>query len=281
MISIIICSRHVKLNQELLENIKETIGYDYELIVIDNSENKFSIFEAYNLGIGKSKGDYLFFIHDDVYFHTLDWGRIIVAVFSKNSNIGLIGLAGSKVKTKMPSSWWSCLEQHRITNILQHHKNKDKEIHNFGFENQNNVEVAVIDGVFMAMRKENRIHFAKHLKGFHAYDLNLSLEIKKYGYDIIVTNEILLEHFSHGFIDKNWIKSSFAIHKMYRKELPICVDGTTVSIRDEISNAEQFINLSLRFGLKRIAIIVWFELFLLHPKSYYHFRFWKNLFKIG
>lgn len=73
MISVIICSRAKIIKTNLFENIKNTIGCNYELIVIDNSENKFSIFQAYNLGIEKSLGDYLCFLHDDVFIHTDGW----------------------------------------------------------------------------------------------------------------------------------------------------------------------------------------------------------------
>jgi hypothetical protein len=45
MISIIICSRTQTISSDLFENIKDTIGCDYELVVIDNSENTYSIFD--------------------------------------------------------------------------------------------------------------------------------------------------------------------------------------------------------------------------------------------
>lgn len=58
MISIIICSRYSSLSQELQSNIHATIGAcEYELVHIDNSENKYNIFEAYNLGVRKAQGD--------------------------------------------------------------------------------------------------------------------------------------------------------------------------------------------------------------------------------
>jgi hypothetical protein len=56
------------------------------LIVIDNSENAYSILEAYNLGIEISKGDFLCLIHDDVLFHTKNWGSIVQDVFEQNKN---------------------------------------------------------------------------------------------------------------------------------------------------------------------------------------------------
>lgn len=277
MISLIICSRTSELSNELYQNIDETIGCEYELITIDNSNNKYSIFEAYNLGIGKSSGSFLCFIHEDIFFHTQNWGVILKTIFESNIKIGLIGVAGAKVKTKTPSAWWDCDENERVLNIKQHSRNKEKEVHNYGFDLEKNVEVVIIDGVFMAMRRDDRIAFSTKLKGFHAYDLNLSFEIIKHGYFIVVTNEIGIEHFSSGVINESWVKSSYNLHKLYKKQLPLFVKGTTISKNHEIINAHRFINKSLHFNLKKIAIITWFQLFLLHPFSRFHFRFWKAI----
>jgi hypothetical protein len=49
------------------------IGCEYESIIIDNSENRYSIFEAYNLGIDKSKYEYLCLMHDDILIYTIEW----------------------------------------------------------------------------------------------------------------------------------------------------------------------------------------------------------------
>lgn len=279
MLSIIICSRTSTINKALYDNIKNTVGCEYELIIIDNSNNSYSIFEAYNLGIVKSIGKYLCLIHDDVYFQTIGWGTIINHSFNNNSNFGLIGVAGATVKTKMPSTWWDNYEGQGIINIIQHHKNKEKEFHNFGFDKGQDVHVVVVDGVFMAMRKDDRIRFHAKMKGYHTYDLNISFEYKKYGYDIIVTNKILIEHFSSGVINENWIEATYKIHSLYKKELPLFVIGNAVTINHEITNAQRFINKSLSFGFKKIAISVWFQLFLLEPFSKYNLRFWKNIIK--
>ena len=48
MISIIVCSKFPTLSKELLDNISQTVGTDYEIVSIDNSQAKYSIFEAYN-----------------------------------------------------------------------------------------------------------------------------------------------------------------------------------------------------------------------------------------
>ncbi len=43
MISIIICSRGEKISTLLEQNIQNTIGTQFEIILIDNSENKYFI----------------------------------------------------------------------------------------------------------------------------------------------------------------------------------------------------------------------------------------------
>jgi glycosyltransferase involved in cell wall biosynthesis len=279
MLSIIICSRTQNISACLFKNIKNTVGLEYELIVIDNSENTFSIFEAYNLGIERSKNDYLCFIHDDVLFHTKNWGNIINTIFNNDNKIGLIGVAGAKIKTKVPSAWWNCSEDQKAINIIQHFSNKNKENWSFGFENDKNTEVVAIDGVFMAMRKNKQIHFDSEMKGFHNYDLNISFEWKKKGFIIIVTNEILLEHFSLGILNESWVRSTYKIHQRYKKLLPLGISEKLINKKVEVKIAESFIAESFKHSLTIIAISVWVQLFCLYPISTYHFRFWKRIIK--
>ena len=49
IISIIVCARGNI--QKLRDNIEQTIGVPHKLFVVDNSQNRYSIFEAYNLGL--------------------------------------------------------------------------------------------------------------------------------------------------------------------------------------------------------------------------------------
>jgi hypothetical protein len=112
------------------------------------------------LGIQKSRFEFLCFIHDDIFIHTKNWGNVIEDIFVADHKIGLIGVAGSKIKSKMPSPWWNCPESQRIINVIQHYNHKDKENIISGFDGNSNIEVSVIDGVFMAARKKEMIKFA-------------------------------------------------------------------------------------------------------------------------
>lgn len=275
MISIIICSRTKTINSALYKNIKSTISCPHELVPIDNSENKYSIFEAYNEGIDRSKGDYLCFIHDDIIIHTKDWGNIIHRILDENSQIGLIGVGGAKIKTKMPSTWWDCPLDQAAVYTIQHYRHKEKIKKDFGFDNKRYTEVVVIDGVFMAMRRDKRIRFNDEMRGFHNYDLNISFEFKKHGYKIVVTNEILIEHFSTGTINEEWVDSTYKIHHLYKNILPL--GSFDNDKKNEIANAKKFINECLKYKKNKTACSIWKELFYLQPISFFHFKFWKTI----
>lgn len=281
MISIIICSRTSVISDNLLENILLTIGADHELIVIDNSENKYSIFEAYNIGINKSKGEIVCFIHDDINFLTLNWGGILIEIFNENKKVGLIGVAGAKSKTKMPSAWWNCGDKDLYMNINQYLANGNKEYWYKGFDKSTIEEVVVIDGVFMAARKDNSISFNTKLTGFHNYDLNLSFEYLKKGYIVVVTNNILLDHFSIGVLNESWYKSALQIHKLYNDFLPLNKSNNSYSSLKsyEFNNGVKFISNLLKFKLRKEAFCLWIKLFLIKPVSKFHFYFFKSLFQ--
>jgi len=89
MISIIICSRTTSISDELIQNINQTIGIPFELVIIDNSNNFYSIFSAYNEGVKRSKYEVLCFMHDDIIFKTNDWGISVMHRF-KSSNVILL-----------------------------------------------------------------------------------------------------------------------------------------------------------------------------------------------
>ena len=123
MISIIVCSRYKAPKEDFALNIKSTIGVEYELIHIDNSENIYSIFSAYNEGIKRSSYSYLCFIHDDIRFHTSDWGGKIVK-WLDIANTGIVGIGGSFFLPKVPCTW-STLE-HTCLNVIQSDRNNSK-----------------------------------------------------------------------------------------------------------------------------------------------------------
>ena len=227
MISIIICSRTTDIPKALKENISQTVGCENELVVIDNSTNSYSIFQAYNEGIRLSHGDILCFMHDDVLHHTEGWGRIITEQFVDDS-IGVIGVAGTHFIPKAPMYWWVS------PYISQFNLGTDNSVQKFNdtscfFENDL-ADVVAVDGLcFFAPRSLFRsIRFdEENYSGFHAYDMDLCLQVQNFGKRVCVTRSILVEHLwsESSFLDKRYMhlldKNMNIFFQKWKDQLPM------------------------------------------------------------
>jgi GT2 family glycosyltransferase len=197
MISIIICSRNPDISDELKQNIAETIGVEYELIVIDNSKNNYSIFSAYNEGVRRAQYPYLCFMHDDILFHTENWGEIVLDHF-EDKNIGILGFAGTHFLPDVPTYWTTSpfISEHNLTN--DNGKVFECFKHEF-FGDKSMVDAVVCDGFcFFAQKKlfsDNRIAFdEKTYSGFHYYDMDICMQVLKAGFRVCICKDILIEH---------------------------------------------------------------------------------------
>jgi len=241
MLSIIICSRNKVLSKEFTENIKVTVGVDYEIVYIDNSENKYSIFAAYNLGITQSKYPYLCFVHEDVFFHTSDWGEKVISHL-QDTKTGIIGVAGSDLVTRIPASWANMISQGHNIILTDNARKKPTEIillpKNYNLSKRSSI---ILDGLFMCMRKDltNKIHFDENLKGFHGYDYDISLQSIMAGYTNYVIYDIKLEHFSGGKTSILYFRNLISIFKKWENNLPIIGDNVTLEERLEIPEIER------------------------------------------
>lgn len=217
MLSIVICSQSPTVSSTFAENIAKTIGIPFELVVIDNSKNKFSLTQAYNLGIERSRFPYLCFVHQDVIFRSCNWGKHIVTHLT-DEDTGIIGVAGSSFISKVPASWSF---SHSHFNLIQSSKNPHSKPQEMRCKSKQ--EVIVLDGVFLCMRKNitDVIFFSENLEGFHGYDFDISLKSIGYGYKNYVVNDILPEHFSIGKKNKTYYINLLKIFELWENALPI------------------------------------------------------------
>ena len=238
MISIIICSRSKQKLQEVSENIAATIGVVFEIIAIDNGQGQYSIFQAYNLGVARSKYDLLCFMHEDITVKTETWGVKLESIFRENEQLGLVGVAGSSYKTKMPSHWSfpDALNKTGYINIIQHYSNSTSIIHHFSNPKKEVLsEVVAVDGVWFCTRRKvfDKVSFDdKTFVNFHCYDVDFSLSVGQH-YKVAVTFDILIEHFSEGSFNKIWLNETLKLHKKWQDKLPINLD--------KLSDREQYL----------------------------------------
>lgn len=224
MISIIICNKKANLCPELEDNIRDTIGVEYEVINIDNSHGQYSIFQAYNEGVRQAKGDILCFMHDDILFRSKGWGRVIEDAFMADERMGAIGVAGGHFMPDCPCSWSTC----KTTSFHVWQANLDGTATEYGCtdyaDGKRLVEVASLDGLFICIRRSlfNTILFDDQtFAGFHCYDSDICMQVLAAGYSVNVTFDIGIEHRSNGACNQQYYDNIELWHKKWHSYLPL------------------------------------------------------------
>ncbi|KIC64991.1 glycosyltransferase [Chryseobacterium taiwanense] len=282
MLSIIISTYKPNLLQQLTQNIAETIGnIDYEIISINNP-GIMGICEAYNKGAAKAIYNNFLFLHEDVKFHTENWGQTLLHHLSPK-DIGVIGLAGSSYVPKTPSGWHLPDNRYNHLNIIQ--RDIDNTIIHEQINHHQKTKIFAVDGVFLAVTKKvfDEFKFSTSLKGFHGYDSDFSLRVSK-KYTNYFVPDILLEHFSIGNPDKTWFDNNILVRKFvgsnYNSSKDIQLEGElyikflhqfytyyTANIKN-IFLVFRFLPFNLSKN-KYSEILKFFKIIIRYPKAFY------------
>jgi hypothetical protein len=118
-------------------------------------------------------------MHDDIIFNSNNWGWVVVNQFQQK-NLGAVGVAGTPYYAALPGGWWS-------GGLICQHINGQNDYAYQPIVN-NALPVVAIDGLWFCIKKEifNYISFDEdRFKGFHYYDIDISLQIKDLGFDIL------------------------------------------------------------------------------------------------
>lgn len=188
------------------------------------------ISEAYNRGVAKAKYKMLCFVHEDIEFKTKNWGKNVLEIFKSDPEIGLLGAAGNLYKSLTPSHWSfpNADKNSFYVNVIQQDSQTAEPITFYGNPtNADLQQVAAIDGFWFCARKDVILEFPfdyKTCTGFHGYDVDISLSVQK-KYKVAVTFDILIQHFSTGNFNQDWIDSILKVHKKWKNELPLQVNG--------------------------------------------------------
>jgi len=267
MISIIICSRNSKIATALAANIEATIGVEYEIVTVDNSENKHSIFSAYNYGLSQSIYPYLCFVHEDVLFKTNNWGVKLINHLNVEK-CGIVGVAGGKIATNVPAQWSN---EKRYIHIIQHYKKA--KTNNYLMEpNEGDIlaeSVVFVDGVFFSMLRDlfSVIKFDENFEGFHSYDYDISIQSIVAGFNNYVVYDVLLEHFSEGFKDKRYYENLIRVYKKWINQLPLLTpdirEDKSIEIKNiELSRLKKLIRRMTKAGFPTHEIVSTYQFFI-------------------
>lgn len=242
MISIIICSRKSDIQDNLNSNIIKTIGVDYELIVIDNSNNNYSIFSAYNEGVRRAKSPLICFMHEDILYHTSDWGRRVIEYF-RDERLGLIGVVGTHFLPDTPCGWYhsmivsgGCIQRENYND----EKSAIEKRNLLMLGKKKSIDAVAVDGMWFCVRKDafKYIQFDEvNFSGFHCYDLDICMQIRDNNYSIKIVSDVLIEHFSYGSFNSEWVEDIHMFYKKWRNKFPqiagIELSTSEIEIRTE------------------------------------------------
>ncbi|HLZ88538.1 MAG TPA: glycosyltransferase [Puia sp.] len=237
MISVIVCSINESARSAFAGELAATIGVPYELILVKNEEEKLSICAAYNKGASRAKYPFFCFVHEDLTFHTPGWGAGLVRCL-ETPGAGMLGFAGSTMKTHSPSPWWITHEDplalpfrrlHYIQSGIRQSRPAESE--------QLLQEVLCLDGFFLACSKttwEITGFDERTLRGFHFYDMDISLSAHAKGLKNYVYTGCWVEHHSSGSLNIDWVRGAEAFQRKWRGRLPLSLQPVPAGEQKEL-----------------------------------------------
>lgn len=194
MISVICCYNDPEQYARMAGTLKKQDA-DYELIGIDNCENRYSCAAAaLNLGGRLAKGNCLAFVHQDILFERPEaLGMLCEAVEITGNAHTVAGPCGAVHggREKLPGGLYG---------------------------------VDTLDEYCIAMRRETwqRYRFDERLcDGWHLYAAELCLRVKETG-GCIAEGHFPIRHLSIGNVDERYMRTFRALLKKYKSRKWIC-----------------------------------------------------------
>ena len=226
MISILVCSIRDDLLAGLRENLAATVGVEHELLVHDNRETGWGLARVYNRLAEQARHPLLCFVHEDVRFRSpAAWGRELLGFYSAHPEAGVVGFAGSMVKTRAASGW-ATLPAYSRQNLVQHRRSGGVRIIRANPGGEAYSRVTVLDGLCLFVARptwETHRFDEVTFPGFHLYDLDFSLRVALERSNF-VCHAVLAEHFSLGSFSEAWLEATEAFHRKWDTRLPVsCV----------------------------------------------------------
>ena len=208
-----------KVDDNFVSMLKKTSGVSkIEIIPVENN-GEFSLSEVYNDILKKSQNDIVVLCHDDIYFDSKNWGSKILNYFKRNSDYGILGVAGS---TSLPSSgkWWEDFS--KLKGIVNHEHDGKKWESKYSTSLGNQLDnVLLVDGLFLAINKKNiKKNFNEEVKGFHFYDVDFSFRNHLEGVKIGVMYDVRITHKSIGMTNEQWEKNREEFAEKFKEHLP-------------------------------------------------------------
>lgn len=209
-----------KIDQTFVEMLKKTSGLPKLEVVPFENNGEYSLTEVYNKILNQSSNDIVVLCHDDIYFDSKNWGQKILNHFKRNSEYGILGLAGT---TNMPKSgrWWDDFS--KMKGIVNHEHEGKKWESKYSPNKGNQLDdVVLVDGLFIVVNKKNiKKWFNEEISGFHFYDVDFSFRNFIEDVKIGVMYDVRVTHKSIGQTNEQWEKNREKFAEKYKDILPV------------------------------------------------------------
>lgn len=207
MFSVICVYNNKKALEDYLLKSINTQTARFELIAIDNTDNKFkSAASALNYGAGKATSKYLVFVHQDIVFSSNRWLADAEKILNSLPNLGVAGVAGRNTD-----------RFETITNI----KDDTNKKSSWNFHIDSPVKVQTVDECLTIIPKSvfDKLQFDKTTcDDWHLYVADYCLSIKKLGLNIFVIPSSLYHVSSGGSFSKKYFDSLRKVLKKHKKD---------------------------------------------------------------
>jgi len=195
------------LDKYLLETLK-TQTVEYELILINNINNKYdSASNALNYGGKKATGKYLMFVHQDVKLKSEKWLNNVEMSLDSLENLGIVGVAGVS---------------ERFDGIISNIKHGNPPRAAGTIQINHPVEAQTLDECLFIIPRSifDKCQLNEDIKGWHLYAVDYCLNIKKTSLKVYIIPN-LIYHRSYEFkiaLPKDYYKILKKILEYHRNE---------------------------------------------------------------
>lgn len=217
MITVAYCTRETK--PEHKEHIEKTCGLK-GIQVIEYVNNGEGLTKPYNKLLNAALYDIVVFLHDDIEIKTNNWGNKLIKHYKRNTEYGILGVAGSK---SLPESgkWWEDTRK-MYGNVYHTHEGKTwLSAYSKDIGNQLE-ETVIVDGVFFSVHKKRiKETFGENFEGFHFYDVDFTFRNHIKGVKVGVHFDIKINHFSIGETNDEWENNRNKFSEINKDILPV------------------------------------------------------------
>ena len=220
VVSVVISTK--KIDDDYVKHVEKMFSHPDTEINIYENDGVNSLTEIYNIGLNDSKNDIVVFMHDDLVIETTNVTPKIVKLFEKNTEYGILGLAGTN--NLLSGMWWQ--DRTSMYGVVGHEHEGKRHVNYYSKEmfGETPKQVVIVDGLFMMIHKKRIKHkFNEQFEGFHFYDLPICVDNHLDGVKVGVTTRIRVTHKSIGMVNKKWEKNKLLFEALYEKNFPLVV----------------------------------------------------------